>query len=344
MNEGLKKTISEVRDRLERYRNIYENNEQAVREQIVLPLLESLGWDTKNPDEITPNERIEQGVPDYTLKLDGKRILFIEVKSLRDRLDDGSIRQLARYCTDNGVPFGILTNGKDWILMEAFREGKSYRERSVWKLDMKSEDISMLTEKLMDIAKSEVELLTYSVRWQSFICGDMENVLMEGFRKYLGVRRMDKNLIRFMQRKIRKIAEILKPSEVSMQAEHEAGTGLVSKPGHKRQKTFPKVRKLYIGEEVFPINHSYEVLINTAEWLISKGKLNREDCPIDLGFRFRYLINTKPEHSSGEKFRAPKKLSSGLWIDTHYSTEQAIRLSQRLLNHFGYKDIRFRVE
>ena len=36
-------------------------------------------------------------------------------------------------------------------------------------------------------------------------------------------------------------------------------------------------------------------------------------------------------------FTAPKKLSNGLWIETHYSTAHCINNARRLLERFGYQ-------
>jgi len=95
-------------------------------------------------------------------------------------------------------------------------------------------------------------------------------------------------------------------------------------------------RKMRIGTDAFEIRNSYEILINAAEWLIRKGKLKRSDCPVPSGHK-RHLINLEPKHRYGDDFRAPKRLSSGLWLETHYNTAACIRYARRLLDKFGYR-------
>lgn len=95
-------------------------------------------------------------------------------------------------------------------------------------------------------------------------------------------------------------------------------------------------RKMRIGSDAIEIRNSYEILTNTAEWLIRKGKLKRSDCPVPVG-RKRHLVNTEPKHRYGDDFRAPKKLSNGLWIEVHYSTAGCINCARRLLEKFGYR-------
>ena len=54
-----------------------------------------------------------------------------------------------------------------------------------------------------------------------------------------------------------------------------------------------------------------------------------------IGRGKRYLINKESKHKYGDDFRAPKKLSNGLWIETHASTAGTINYTKRLLERFG---------
>jgi hypothetical protein len=87
--------------------------------------------------------------------------------------------------------------------------------------------------------------------------------------------------------------------------------------------------------DVFELRNSYEILVNTANWLIKNGKLKPSDCPVGIGRGKRNLINKEPKHKYGGDFRSPKKLSNGLWIETHYSTAGCINYAKRLLEKFG---------
>jgi hypothetical protein len=94
-------------------------------------------------------------------------------------------------------------------------------------------------------------------------------------------------------------------------------------------------RKMKLKGEVFELRNSFEILVNTANWLIKNGKLKPSDCPVGIGRGKRNLINKEPKHKYGDDFRAPKKLSNGLWIETHYSTAGCINYTKRLLEKFG---------
>ena len=95
-------------------------------------------------------------------------------------------------------------------------------------------------------------------------------------------------------------------------------------------------RKMKIGADVYEIRNSYDILVNAAEGLIKKGRLKKENCPIVSGHK-RNLVSIQPKHRYGDDFRAPKRLSNGLYIETHYSTASCITNARKLLEKFGYR-------
>jgi len=94
-------------------------------------------------------------------------------------------------------------------------------------------------------------------------------------------------------------------------------------------------RKMIIGSDTYEIRYSYDILVNTAEWLIKEAKLRKENCPIVSGHK-RNLVNIQPKHRYEDNFRAPKRLSNGLYIETHYSTTSCITNARKLLERCGY--------
>jgi len=76
-------------------------------------LLQALGWDVRNPDEVELEcPTIDGKSVDYALKIDGKPVLFVEAKPLNDPLIDvKSITQVVGYAANAGVEWCVLTNG-----------------------------------------------------------------------------------------------------------------------------------------------------------------------------------------------------------------------------------------
>jgi len=328
----VRETIEVVTEKMKKYRSFYEHNEMAIRGQIVDPILRGLGWDTENPEEVQPNVSTEEGVPDYSLLKGDKKVLFIEAKKLSVDVEQREIiRQLAKYCFGEGMKYGVLTNGAIWILFRAFQEGTTMAERIVWKTDIENDDITATIRRLNTISKgniADIENLIKKLQildeiWHSLL--DEPRDLVRGFipvfdsliKEGYPEHEFDQTEIEdFIEERVK---ELISPIE-----------GPVIEP---IPITEPP-RKMRVGTDTYEIRNSYDILVDTAEWLIRRGKLGRENCPISSGHK-RNLVNTQPKHRYGDDFRAPKRLSNGLYIETHYNTASCITNARKLLERCG---------
>ena len=335
----LKETLEMVIERMKKHRSLYEQNEMAVRSQIIEPILRGLGWNTENPEEVQPNVSTEEGIPDYSLLKSDKKVLFIEAKKLSVDIEQREvIRQLAKYCFGEGMKYGVLTNGAIWILFRAFQEGTTMSERIVWKTDIESDELTASVRRLNTISKDNIDNIEKLIKklqildeiWQSLVDEPdeiikglipvFEKLIKEGYPDY------EFEFVEIEDFLKERIKELITPTEV---AEYVSPPETPTWEGRQ-----PRIMK--IGSDVFEIRNSYEILTNTAEWLIRRGKLRRSDCPIPIG-RKRHLINIEPKHRYGDNFRAPKRLSNGLYIEVHYSTAGCINNARRLLERFGFR-------
>ncbi|MGC9111795.1 MAG: type I restriction enzyme HsdR N-terminal domain-containing protein, partial [candidate division WOR-3 bacterium] len=147
---NLNQALAQIVEKIKKFRSLYEQNEMAVRDQIVNPILRNLGWDPENPEEVQPNVSTEEGVPDYSLIKNGKKILFVEAKKLRVDIEQREvIRQLAKYSFSEGTKYGVLTNGAVWVLIRSFEEGTTLTERIVWKTDLENEEPPAVLRKIV---------------------------------------------------------------------------------------------------------------------------------------------------------------------------------------------------
>lgn len=151
----LKETIEQIVE----FRTDYISNEQAVRTQLIEPILNVLGWKTSNPKFVRPNAPDEDGkIPDYTLVKNGKTTLIVEAKNLSIDLQDKKIiDQLASYCFKSGIDFGILTNGVKWLLFKTFE--KNPKDRIIWQVDIESDKIEYVARSLSSFAYSNIDTL-----------------------------------------------------------------------------------------------------------------------------------------------------------------------------------------
>jgi len=337
---NLKETIEMVLERLKKYRDLYEKSEESVRYQIINPILKELGWNPENPEEVQPNIFTEEGIPDYALLKNDKKVLFVEAKKLSVDVEGKEIiRKLGQYCFGEGMKYGVLSNGPIWILFRAFQEGTTMAERIVWKADLENDDITASIRKLDTITKDNVENIETLIKklqildeiWQSLLDEPkemikglipvFEGLIKEGYPDY-SFEILD--IEDFIKERVRELISSPAETTTDVTGEHEIWTG-VERPG-----------KMKIGTDTYEIRNSFEILVNTANWLIKKGNLKKSDCPIPAG-RKRNLVNVEPKHKYGDSFRSPKRLSNGLLIETSYSTASCINYARRLLERYDYK-------
>ncbi|KUO59369.1 hypothetical protein APF79_03160 [bacterium BRH_c32] len=100
-----------------------------------------------------------------------------------------------------------------------------------------------------------------------------------------------------------------------------------------------KTRTITIENEKIFCENSVSVLINTANWLINKGKITKTNCPIQLGKSV--LINNSPIHLDKRPFFGAKILNHNLYLEGNWSTEHCIKKSKELLMFFGVSPTRF---
>jgi len=110
--DAIIKCIETLRMKLDKHRKD-GLKEYPTRTIFIDPLLQALGWDVKDPDEVELEyPTIDGKSVDYAPKINRKPVMFIEAKSLNDPLTDvKSITQVVGYAANAGVEWCILTNG-----------------------------------------------------------------------------------------------------------------------------------------------------------------------------------------------------------------------------------------
>ena len=110
-------------------------DEEDVKSSIIDKFIDILGWDLGDPLEVKKEQKIEgRKKADYALKVEGKPKVYIEAKSLDKDLEKGFdktsgagkrtyVEQTINYAYNSGVNWALLTNGKRWILFNAYWKG-----------------------------------------------------------------------------------------------------------------------------------------------------------------------------------------------------------------------------
>jgi len=115
----------------ERLKNNEYYNEQSISQGIVVRLLSALEWPIYDPQVVIPEYKIQGRRVDFALCAHkNKPVIFVEVKQPGNTL--GADKQLFEYAFHTGVPFAIVTDGKEWHFYLPAEVG-SYDERRVYK-------------------------------------------------------------------------------------------------------------------------------------------------------------------------------------------------------------------
>jgi len=127
-------------------------DEAAVKQFIVLPFLQCLGWNTQDIDEVRPESPIESRKVDFSLHVNGK-IFLIEVKRIGENLEKCE-KQLLEYTFLLGVEFAILTNGSLWWFYLPMKRGE-WQTRKFAMLDLNRQDSLYVAQKFVDLLSKE---------------------------------------------------------------------------------------------------------------------------------------------------------------------------------------------
>ena len=106
--------IRELRTVFNKWKN--ELAEENIRFHVVLnTFLPLMGYET---DNCKLEEKIGKGFCDIIVPIKDKQTLLVEVKNGWHVLDNNDIEQVKRYATSRGQEYAILTNGKEYILLD----------------------------------------------------------------------------------------------------------------------------------------------------------------------------------------------------------------------------------
>lgn len=117
--ERLKTACDQIAGRISAVKG---RGEEATKQALVLPMIDALGYEIWNPNEVCPEYEADFAVKkagqkekvDIAVVVGGTPRIYIEVKSA-DSILDGHEGQLARYFNaTQSVTLGILTNGIEW--------------------------------------------------------------------------------------------------------------------------------------------------------------------------------------------------------------------------------------
>jgi len=142
-----------VKDLAQRSKHASEHalTEEATKTAVVLPLIQALGFDVFNLNEVTPEFVADVGTKkgekiDFALKIDGKTAILIEVKPISLPLGSAQYSQLFRYFAVADARLAILTNGREiWFFSDTDEKNKMDK-KPFFVFDLQSFDDSQVKD------------------------------------------------------------------------------------------------------------------------------------------------------------------------------------------------------
>ena len=172
MNDLLTAEIERIRSNP----SIQSLDEANVKQGVILPVLNALGWNPFNTSEVRPEFPVQGGNVDYSLRLYGTNKVFLEAKRPSEDLSKHQV-QLLNYSFADGVPLAILTNGLDWWFYLPLRVG-SWEERRFCSIDLREGNVSQKVLQLTHyLSKNRIS------SGEAIVSAEMHLDILLGFRK-----------------------------------------------------------------------------------------------------------------------------------------------------------------
>ena len=326
MSEQLLHAIQGVQKEIAEHRAYYVKNEAQTKQALIAPILKALGWSEYRSAKSHFHLEFSDGSKkvDYALIQNGRPIVLIEAKKLHDRLGKKTIEQVSHYCFQENVKMAVLTNGSEWRFYSPLLHSiKEFEARCFLVIDVEHEDANQLVVQLSNLSSRHAHGLEEFANhyW-----------LLKTWNSKLNKEELVKRLIKPMRDSL--------PQELSVPLNdvREFIKTMIPEREKQERNEPPTARAVILDGKHYPIISAFEILLQTAEWLIKLKKLNRDVCPILPGenSKVRYLIHTQPIHQSGTPFKRPKLLTNGLYLDVNYSLKDSVRLAKSLLVRNGY--------
>lgn len=179
---GLRDTLKACAERLDRHRRPNQRiGEQNTKVMLIEPVLQALGWDLLDPEEVNREYR-RRGADnpvDYALLLLRTPRLFVEAKGIGENIDDPRwANQTIAYAAVAGVEWVVLTDGAQWRIYNAHApvpvEDKLFRSVDV------AADPDGAVELLELLSKENMRENRIQELWQGFFVDRQVHAVLTG--------------------------------------------------------------------------------------------------------------------------------------------------------------------
>ncbi|MGL1862805.1 MAG: type I restriction endonuclease [Pseudodesulfovibrio sp.] len=154
--------LQALSDRIQQNSGFIEN-EEMTKNSLVLPFLQTLGYDPFNPQEVFPEYTADIGTKkgekvDYAIMKEGDPIMLIECKTCNSNLTQCNATQLQRYFQATpSARIGVLTDGVEYHFYTDLDRANLMDEKPFMIFDFKTLEESLVPE-LKKLTKSRFDI------------------------------------------------------------------------------------------------------------------------------------------------------------------------------------------
>ena len=304
--ESLLECVNDIRGRIDAHGAALRRSEAQTRYALIDPLLRELGWDTQNPDLVVPEYQSGKIRADYALLSGGRPAMMVEAKSLDTPLHD-VVRQGIGYCLEEGTAHFSVTDGRRWEIYETHRP-VPIDEKRIVSFDVKRPSPAEVCLQALALWRPAMQS-GHVASGQAPIIGQSEEVS----------------------------EPVPPPTPVPDEHEWQPFTEVTAIKGQS------PVEILFPDSQQTQIKTWAEALVESVRWLMDKGVLNANQCPImGTSSAHRYMVHTQPVHSNGAPFTYPFEMN-GLYIEKHDNHKALVNKTRAIIEHVGQNPVQFKV-
>ena len=299
--DELVSVIETLQQRIREHGPRLRENETRTRMALIDPLLQTLGWDTADPEMVIPEYNVSRQSADYALLgHDGKPAATVEAKKLGESLETHKM-QMLNYSNASGVAYAGLTDGNHWELYEVFKRGPL-------------EDRQILKVSIADLPSHE-SALQLLLLWRPNLSSGQP---VPANKPVSTAVPMERTPSPDATKRAAEIARIPPPSGWIALSSYDPQRGMAS----------PSSIRFSDGSER-AIRNWKNLLAVTIGWLYESHLLTEKNAPISI-------VNTSPENSRGTRFRRPTRVDGTPFLfEANASGKMLMKKTQELLKHCG---------
>ena len=341
-------------------------DEAKTSQSVILPILKYLGWEIFDSNEVCPQFSIKSKKVDFTVKkvdfalrYQDQNKVFIEVKKVGVDLETGYHQtQLLDYSFLEGVELAVLTNGISWWLYLPLRIG-GWEQRKFYTIELIDQNPKDIAQKFTDfLSKEKVvsgkalekakklfnsnqkELLIKQnlPRAWNKILGESNEILIDLIadttEKLCGHKPDDEIVEKFIDSQVHHIEypSISKPTINHSKRGNFSPTQSLQKINDGSNVTYKQISSFnFLG--IHYKSKTWKDLLLKITYLMLGLHHDQFSKVLTLSGRKPYFSKTP------EELRYPENIeNTDIFIETNMSATQKLRLSNTIIQLFGYSE------